>query len=149
MARLSTMRPVKTLFTAESIANALGGRKVGGSWMARCPAHDDREPSLSIDETDDGKVLVYCQAGCTQNAVIAALRQLGLWANNGTSLSQSENAACARAKDQHRRDDDAKRKSALKIWQSAKPAYGTAVEKYLKSRNLNLPWVEPSASIPV
>ena len=34
--------------TAETIAKALGGRKAGGGWMARCPVHDDREPSLSI-----------------------------------------------------------------------------------------------------
>jgi hypothetical protein len=27
---------------AETVAKALGGRKVGGGWMARCPAHDDR-----------------------------------------------------------------------------------------------------------
>ena len=33
--------------TAEDVAKALDGRKVGGGWMARCPAHDDREPSLS------------------------------------------------------------------------------------------------------
>ena len=34
--------------TAETMAKALGGRKVGQGWTARCPAHDDREPSLSI-----------------------------------------------------------------------------------------------------
>src|SRR5438094_550718 len=34
--------------------------------MARCPAHDDREPSLSIREGDHGKVLVCCHAGCEQ-----------------------------------------------------------------------------------
>ena len=38
--------------TAESIARALGGRSAGLSWIARCPAHDDREPSLSIREAD-------------------------------------------------------------------------------------------------
>ena len=34
--------------TAEAIAKALGGRKAGAAWMARCPAHDDRAPSLAI-----------------------------------------------------------------------------------------------------
>ena len=38
--------------TAETIVRALGGRKAGLGWMARCPAHDDREPSLSIREAD-------------------------------------------------------------------------------------------------
>ena len=60
--------------TAETIAKALGGRKAGGGWTARCPAHDDRTPSLSIRDADDGKVLVRCHAGCDQERVIAALR---------------------------------------------------------------------------
>ena len=68
---------------AETIAKALGGRKAGGGWMARCPAHDDREPSLSIRDADDGKVLVRCHAGCDQEQVIAALRSRGLWTENG------------------------------------------------------------------
>jgi DNA primase len=51
---------------AESIAKALGGRKAGGGGTARCPAHDDRTPSLSIRDADDGKVLVRCHAGCDQ-----------------------------------------------------------------------------------
>jgi hypothetical protein len=60
------------------MAKALGGRKVGLGWMARCPAHDDREPSLSIRDSD-GKVLVRCHAGCDQRDVIAALKARGLW----------------------------------------------------------------------
>jgi len=69
--------------TAQTIAKALGGRKVGGAWMARCPTHDDREPSLSIRDADDGKVLVRCHAGCDQERVIATLRSRGLWMENG------------------------------------------------------------------
>ena len=65
--------------TAETIAKALGARKGGGGWVVRCPAHDDREPSLAISVGDEGKVLVYCHAGCDQNRVIAELRTRGLW----------------------------------------------------------------------
>ena len=43
---------------ARTIAKALGGRKAGAGWMARCPAHDDHEPSLSITPGEDGKVLL-------------------------------------------------------------------------------------------
>ena len=46
---ISPTQPATTV-TAESIAKALGGRKTGGGWMARCPAHHDRQPSLSIRE---------------------------------------------------------------------------------------------------
>ena len=39
--------------TAEAIAKAPGGSKTGGRWMASWPAHDDREPSLSIRGADE------------------------------------------------------------------------------------------------
>ncbi|MER3481310.1 MAG: hypothetical protein C4327_12775, partial [Meiothermus sp.] len=42
-----------------------------------CPAHDDRHPSLSLTERN-GRLLLHCHAGCTQQAVIAALRRDGL-----------------------------------------------------------------------
>jgi protein tyrosine phosphatase len=41
--------------------------------MAKCPAHQDNSPSLSISEGYDGRVLVHCFAGCTHTAVLAAL----------------------------------------------------------------------------
>lgn len=44
-----------------------------GQYIASCPAHDDRSPSLSIREADDGKVLVQCFAGCTVEEICAAL----------------------------------------------------------------------------
>jgi hypothetical protein len=46
---------------AEALARAFHGQKVGKGWMACCPAHDDDEPSLSIDDAYDGKVLLYCR----------------------------------------------------------------------------------------
>jgi hypothetical protein len=45
----------------------------GKDWMVRCPAHDDRKPSLSITEGDDGQVVVWCGAGCTYAAIRDAL----------------------------------------------------------------------------
>ena len=44
-----------------------------GRWSARCPAHDDRSPSLSLKIGEDGRVLLYCFAGCSVQAVCAAL----------------------------------------------------------------------------
>jgi hypothetical protein len=60
---------------AEIVASALGGKRVGSGWMACCPAHSDRTPSLSIAYGGNGETLVFCHAGCTQTAVIAALRE--------------------------------------------------------------------------
>jgi hypothetical protein len=48
-------------------------RRSGRGWTTRCPAHEDRNPSLSITEATDGKVLLKCWAGCTTESVLAAL----------------------------------------------------------------------------
>jgi len=42
-------------------------------WMACCPAHEDRDPSLAVQETDDGLVLIKCFAGCGAADVMAAV----------------------------------------------------------------------------
>src|SRR5689334_5507768 len=65
---------------AERIASALGGKGSSGSWIALCPTHDDRKPSLSITD-ENGKVLVHCHAGCGQEQVIDRLKSLNLWPN--------------------------------------------------------------------
>ena len=44
-----------------------------GEYMARCPAHDDSNPSLSLTVKGDGKILWHCFAGCSQEAVQEAL----------------------------------------------------------------------------
>jgi hypothetical protein len=44
-----------------------------GRWIARCPAHDDRGPSLSIRELDDGRVLVHDFAGCSIESILGAV----------------------------------------------------------------------------
>jgi putative DNA primase/helicase len=56
----------------------LGAKPTGSGFKACCPAHPDSNPSLSITERN-GKWLFHCFAGCKQEEVIAALRQLGLW----------------------------------------------------------------------
>ena len=49
-------------------------RQTGPSqWQARCPAHDDRNPSLSVSRGDDGRALLNCQAGCSAMEVCQAL----------------------------------------------------------------------------
>ena len=43
-----------------------------GKWKARCPAHSDRTPSLSVREEADGRILLHCFGGCSVEAVLAA-----------------------------------------------------------------------------
>lgn len=43
------------------------------TYQARCPAHDDNGPSLTIRETEDGKVLVHCFSGCSVHEIVSAI----------------------------------------------------------------------------
>ncbi|MBN6742209.1 hypothetical protein JKG47_17095 [Acidithiobacillus sp. MC6.1] len=51
----------------DKVLSALDGVKKTGpdKWIARCPAHDDKRPSLSVKQADDGKVLFKCWSGCS------------------------------------------------------------------------------------
>jgi putative DNA primase/helicase len=128
---------------AEIIAKALGGRRAGAGWIARCPAHDDRKPSLSIRDADEGKVLVHCHASCDQRRVIAALRSRRLWDEYGHRQFTCPTPR-APANDNENRDETKRSKAAQAIWQAAMPAGGTLVETYLVSRGLRLP---PSSNL--
>lgn len=44
-----------------------------GRWLAKCPAHEDRSPSLSVRELDDGRVLLHDFGGCHTQAVLDSL----------------------------------------------------------------------------
>lgn len=61
--------------SADTILSLLSKvRKMGPDrWMACCPAHNDKSPSLSIRETPDGRVLLHCWTGCGANEVLDAL----------------------------------------------------------------------------
>jgi len=70
---------------AEQIAQALGNaKKVNGQWMASCPVsshgqgNGDRNPSLCVSETDEGKPLFKCFSGCSQESVFQAVKDYGL-----------------------------------------------------------------------
>lgn len=58
------------------VARFEGVRRTGqGRWRAICPAHESRHctPSLALRETDDGRVLLFCHAGCHADAVLGAV----------------------------------------------------------------------------
>jgi hypothetical protein len=43
-------------------------------WRARCPAHDGKSrDSLSVTVTDDGRLLIYCFAGCATLEIVQAI----------------------------------------------------------------------------
>ena len=75
--------------TLSSIASGLDKVRWHSDYKftACCPAHNDRNPSFSATDVG-GRILVKCFSGCTQEAVIDALRRLGLW--NTASRHQLE-----------------------------------------------------------
>lgn len=124
---------------AETLARALGGRRTGSHWMAPCPTHEDRDPSLSIRDADDGKILVHCHAGCDQSVVIGELRSRGLWDSASDycqrpAIRQSPAASNAPPA----QDDRDRTAAALRLWGSAVPAADTPVVTYLHSRGISL-----------
>lgn len=48
-------------------------RTAPDKWIALCPAHDDKRPSLSIKEADDHRVLLKCWSGCGAADIVTAL----------------------------------------------------------------------------
>jgi hypothetical protein len=86
--------PVKNL-----LSRLQGVRRSGKGWMAKCPAHDDRNPSLNISEGEHGRVLLQCFAGCSALKVINAAgmtaRELFPQYNGATHGSGAPNATKA------------------------------------------------------
>ena len=122
--------------TAEALAKALGGRRVGGTWMACCPAHDDRKPSLAITDARPGKVVVRCHAGCDQQDVIAALRARGVWDAEEPRSTRFLHEPDREPSSEPHADAMRRIEAALAIWRGSQSAEGTLVETYLRSRGL-------------
>lgn len=75
-----------------SVLAAFEARKIGGTFKAKCPAHDDNVASLAIAEGQDGRVLLKCHAGCSLEDVLSAagLRLSDLFeSSNGNQSSAS------------------------------------------------------------
>jgi putative DNA primase/helicase len=114
--------------SAVEITRALKGQWHGSYGTAKCPAHRDKTPSLSLSIGTDGRTLVKCHAGCSQDAVLGALTALGLWDGKPTNLR------AFKAPEPNRNGG-----LALKLWEECKPAAGTLVETYLAARGITIP----------
>ena len=128
--------------SAADIADALNGRSSGSGYVCECPAHVDLRPSLSVTSRD-GRVLVHCHAGCTQSAVIGALRREGLWGDAIVLGSKRDNSdAIADTTD----TSDAApppipglERDPMRSWRRAMPFLrGCVADLYLKGRGIDL-----------
>ncbi len=58
----------------EDVLRRLNGvKRSGGGYSARCPAHEDKNASLSVKQGDNGGIVLHCHAGCTPEQVVGAL----------------------------------------------------------------------------
>lgn len=70
-------------------------RETATGWSACCPAHKDRDPSLSVSTGDNGRVLVNCHAGCSPKAIVEAvgLTEADLFEDSGQHQQPKKRAA--------------------------------------------------------
>jgi putative DNA primase/helicase len=107
--------------------------RLGGEWqrrggMCRCPAHDDRTPSLNV-RPGERRLLFHCFAGCETARVIRALVALGLL---GPDFSAADMKMVREPTDTGRRN----RGAAARLWALARPIGKSPAEAYLRTRGL-------------
>ena len=114
---------------AGEIATAFGGTWNGAKGMCRCPAHDDRSPSLAIG-LGDRAILFHCFAGCSSETVLAALARHGIRARD---LFDGSGGPIAPVIHPDKADRNAQR-----LWRQARILAGSPGDAYLANRGLNL-----------
>jgi hypothetical protein len=114
---------------AEALTKSLRGQWHKDYGSARCPAHDDHSPSLSIADGKDG-VVVKCHTGCAQGDVLAALRRLRLWPD-GREHDRARPSPASSAADQNR-------EFARRIWGEAMQLSRSPGAAYLIARGITL-----------
>jgi len=106
------------------LVEQLGGRWSGDGGQCRCPAHDDRTPSLSV-RPGRTRLLFHCFAGCEASDILRELeaRRL-LGPGPGSMIDPPPKAA------------DRRSAAALRLWSEARPIAQTPAAAYLKFRGL-------------
>ena len=111
---------MSTIISAAEVAIVLGGaRRNGRGWLVCCPVHDDRAPSLSLHDGEDGRLLVRCFAGCDP---LDILRSINLSLSGRRESIDPKQSEVIR----ERARIDAKRRTefAREIWRQTLPAGG-------------------------
>jgi hypothetical protein len=131
---------------ARQLTLALDGRWYSSYGTARCPAHDDRNPSLTIRDGADA-VLLSCKAGCPREAVIAALKAQWLWGSREhVDVVPWQPPAAKLKPSAYWRTKDAPRETqrACDLWREACGFFRTETPagRYLIGRGIPPPWPE-------
>lgn len=120
---------------ASKIAHALGGHKAGAGFLCKCVVHDDKNPSLSVADGEDGSVLVHCFAGCDANDVIAELDRRSLWPERPGRYACD---AVVRAALPNKPSYKCSSIAAAQIWSESVDPRNTWAEEYLAKRGIGL-----------
>lgn len=124
--------------TAEEVARNIveyyGGRWRGARGTCRCPAHDDRNPSLSVCIGREGRPLWKCHTGCSQESVRKVLQADGLLDGRMVPVDAARLAAL---REQEEREATAKGDQAYRAWNESRPISGTLAEDYLRRRGIS------------
>jgi putative DNA primase/helicase len=119
---------------ANQIGIALKGRRNGRGWLVRCPCPNhgkgrgDLCPSLSVEDGDEGRLLLFCFAGCPFEDILDELDHRGL-----TDDEEREPRARPISATPHRPNAD-----AVLIWRAAEPVHHTLADEYLSRRGITL-----------
>lgn len=127
--------------SADVIGQALKGRRNGGGWLVRCPCpshgkgRGDRNPSLSVADGDDERLLLRCFAGCEFLEILDELKRQGL------VDGERREPPHVRQFVERKQEPDPE---ALRLWKNSIPASDTIASEYLERRGIVGP---PPASL--
>ncbi|WP_340107796.1 toprim domain-containing protein [Pikeienuella sp. HZG-20] len=121
---------------AQRITGALKGKWYGRYGVACCPAHGDRNPSLTLADGLNGRLLAHCKAGCTFTSILDALRSLGVIEGAGKP-PKADPREMAAQEEQQRREAEKRERQAVACWNEAMPIRGTIAEIYLRQRGIS------------
>ncbi len=110
--------------TPDELLTSLDGvQRTRRGWLARCPAHNDRNPSLAIAEGERG-LLLRCWAGCTFEQIMHAIGRTPRDAFYDTEADPDSIRAAQRKRQKRQRREDLKRKLGLASVRACQDAQG-------------------------
>ena len=114
---------------ARAIVEGLGGSWRHARGMCRCPAHDDRTPSLGVS-IGRRAILFHCFAGCSNESVLAALDRCGVRPRDLFDGRGDEVTTAPRKEGPDR--------NAIRLWRAASCLRGSTADDYLTGRGILL-----------
>jgi hypothetical protein len=115
---------------AERLAKAIdkNAKKTGGRWLVRCLLHDDAKPSLIVSADRNGKLRLYCNAGCASRDLWEEVRRRKLDTGEGDPPSKDDRR---RYDLERQREGERNKARALAIFNEVRGLHGSLAARYL------------------